>query len=108
MLVVAGAEVEVVVLGAWVVVVACVEVEVVDGADVEVVEVPWCVLVVSVRARFALVAQAALEQPNGPSYEFFKPLIPPLHYVNADFRHYPIVLSAPRSAKVTGPAPMAS
>jgi len=40
-----------------------------------------------------------MRQPNGPSYEFFSPLLPPLRYVNADFRYYPIVLSAP-NAKV--------
>ncbi|MBM3875558.1 MAG: hypothetical protein FJ386_02425 [Verrucomicrobia bacterium] len=39
--------------------------------------------------------EAALRQPNGASYEFFTPLLPPLRYVNADFLHYPIVLSAP-------------
>src|SRR4051794_31116176 len=42
--------------------------------------------------------EAALRQPDGPSYEFFKDLLPPLRYVNTDFRHYPIVLSAPRAA----------
>ncbi len=42
-----------------------------------------------------LWGEAALRQPNGPSYEFFAPLLPPLRYVNADFHHYPIVLSAP-------------
>src|SRR5437016_7248769 len=41
---------------------------------------------------------AAMQQPNGPDYEFFKNLLPPLRYVNAEFRHYPIVLSAPGSA----------
>jgi hypothetical protein len=40
-----------------------------------------------------------MRQPNGASYEFFAPLLPPLRYVNADFRYYPIVLSAP-NAKV--------
>lgn len=40
-----------------------------------------------------------MRQPNGPSYEFFAPLLPPPRYVNADFRYYPIVLSAP-NAKV--------
>lgn len=40
---------------------------------------------------------AAMRQPNGPSYEFFEPLLPPLRYVNAEFRHYPIVLSAPNA-----------
>lgn len=40
-----------------------------------------------------------MAQPNGASYEFFKPLLPPPRYVNADFHYYPIVLSAP-NAKV--------
>jgi hypothetical protein len=39
----------------------------------------------------------AMAQPNGASYEFFEPLLPPLRYVNADFRYYPIVLSAANS-----------
>lgn len=38
---------------------------------------------------------AAMRQTNGASYEFFEKLLPPLRYVNAAFRHYPIVLSAP-------------
>ncbi|MDB6122636.1 MAG: hypothetical protein JWQ71_1629 [Pedosphaera sp.] len=42
---------------------------------------------------------AAMRQPNGPSYEFFRDLLPPLRYVNAMFHHYPIVLSAPGSLK---------
>src|SRR5438093_10344999 len=42
-----------------------------------------------------LWAQAAIRQPDGPSYEFFKDLLPPLRYVNTEFRHYPIVLGAP-------------
>src|ERR1051325_8250170 len=46
-----------------------------------------------------LWGELALRQPNGPSYEFFAQLLPPLRYVNADFRYYPIVLSAP-NAKV--------
>ena len=41
----------------------------------------------------------AMRQPNGPNYEFFSRLLPPLRYVNAAFRHYPIVLSAPGSAQ---------
>lgn len=41
----------------------------------------------------------AMRQPNGPSYEFFAGLLPPLRYVNAKFRHYPIVLCAPGSPK---------
>jgi hypothetical protein len=42
--------------------------------------------------------EAAMAQPNGASYEFFEPLLPPPRYVNADFRYYPIVLSAPNAA----------
>ncbi len=49
----------------------------------------------AVASKFDLWGEAAMGQSNGPSYEFFKPLIPPLHYVNADFHHYPIVLSSP-------------
>jgi hypothetical protein len=50
-------------------------------------------------SRTDLWGELAMRQPNGPSYEFFAPLLPPLRYVNADFRFYPIVLSAP-NAKV--------
>jgi hypothetical protein len=39
--------------------------------------------------------EAALRHPDGPSYEFFKDLLPPLRYVNTAFKHYPIVLGAP-------------
>ena len=39
-----------------------------------------------------------MQQSNGPTYEFFEKLLPPLRYVNAAFRHYPIVLSAPGGA----------
>ena len=39
--------------------------------------------------------EASLRAPGGPSYEFFRDLLPPLRYANTDFRHYPIVLSAP-------------
>lgn len=46
-------------------------------------------------AKLDLWGEAAVRQPDGPSYEFFAPLLPPLRYVNADFHHYPIVLSAP-------------
>ncbi len=45
-----------------------------------------------------LWGEAAMAQPNGPSYDFFAKLLPPPRYVNADFRYYPIVLSAPESA----------
>lgn len=43
-------------------------------------------------------AEAAIRQPGGPSYEFFRDLLPPLRWANTDFRHYPIVLSAPGAA----------
>jgi hypothetical protein len=49
-------------------------------------------------AQRDLWGKAALRQPDGPSYEFFKDLLPPLRYVNTEFRHYPIVLSAPLAA----------
>src|SRR5438876_1857035 len=39
--------------------------------------------------------EAAMREPNGPSYAFFEKLLPPPRYVHADFRYYPIVLSAP-------------
>ncbi|HVW39544.1 MAG TPA: hypothetical protein VHB99_19635, partial [Pirellulales bacterium] len=39
--------------------------------------------------------EASLRARGGPSYEFFRDLLPPLRYANTDFRHYPIVLSAP-------------
>lgn len=44
-----------------------------------------------------LWGEAAMTQPNGPSCEFFEKLLPPPRYVNADFRYYPILLSAPES-----------
>ena len=46
-------------------------------------------------AKQDLWGLAAIRQPGGPSYEFFARLLPPLRYVNAAFRYYPIVLSAP-------------
>ncbi len=50
-------------------------------------------------SRSDLWGEAALRQPDGPSYEFFEKLLPPPRYVNSDFKYYPIVLSAP-NAKV--------
>src|SRR3954470_24880106 len=49
-------------------------------------------------AREDVWAEAAIRQPGGPSYEFFRDLLPPLRYANTAFRHYPIVLSAPGAA----------
>lgn len=48
-------------------------------------------------SKLDLWGEAAMRQTNGASYEFFEKLLPPPRYVNADFRHYPIVLSAPNS-----------
>ncbi len=56
-------------------------------------------LATALAAKSDLWGEAAMAQPNGASYEFFAPLLPPPRYVNADFRYYPIVLSAP-NAKV--------
>src|SRR5205823_4485 len=44
-----------------------------------------------------ILGELSLKQPGGPSYEFFVGAMPPLRYVDANFRHYPIVLSAPAS-----------
>src|SRR5436190_23613891 len=41
--------------------------------------------------------EAAMRETNGASYEFFENLLPPPRYVNADFRFYPLVLSAPNA-----------
>lgn len=49
-------------------------------------------------AREDVWGEAAIRHPGGPSYEFFRDLLPPLRYVNTAFRHYPIVLSAPGAA----------
>src|SRR5258706_2074684 len=51
-----------------------------------------------ITSKVDLWGKAALKRTNGPSYEFFAGLLPPLRYVNADFRDYPIVLSAPRGS----------
>ncbi len=50
-------------------------------------------------AKTDVWGDAAMRQPDGASYAFFAHLLPPLRYVNADFRHYPIVLSAPVATK---------
>src|SRR4051794_40491811 len=41
--------------------------------------------------------EAAIQQPNGPSYEFFEKLLPPPRYCDAEFKYYPIPLSAPNA-----------
>src|ERR1051326_9019293 len=50
-----------------------------------------------VKSKIDLWGEAAMRQPNGASYEFFAPLLPPPRYVNADFHYYPVVLSAPNA-----------
>ncbi len=52
----------------------------------------------ALHAKRDVWGEAAMKQSNGPSYEFFEKLLPPPRYVNADFHHYPIVLSAPNSS----------
>jgi hypothetical protein len=51
----------------------------------------------AISSKRDLWGEAAMRQPNGPSYEFFENLLPPPRYVNSDFRFYPIVLSAPNA-----------
>jgi hypothetical protein len=48
-------------------------------------------------ARRDVWGEAAIHQPNGPSYEFFEKLLPPPRYVDAEFKYYPIALSAPNA-----------
>lgn len=48
-------------------------------------------------ARSDIWGEKAMRQTDGASYEFFRDLLPPLRYCDPDFRHYPIVLSAPES-----------
>jgi hypothetical protein len=50
-----------------------------------------------VASKLDLWGDIALRQPGGPTYEFFANLLPPLRYVDAEFLHYPIVLSAPNA-----------
>ena len=55
-------------------------------------------LEVALAARDDLWGAAARAQRDGPSYDFFCRLLPPLRYVNAAFEYYPVVLSAPNAA----------
>src|SRR5262245_55053708 len=50
-----------------------------------------------IESKTDLLGEAALREPDGPSYEFFENVLPPLRYVDARYKHYPIVLAAPRS-----------
>src|SRR6478672_10343667 len=51
----------------------------------------------AVSAKLDLWGEAALRRPGGPTYEFFERLLPPLRYVDTNFRVYPIALSAPNA-----------
>ena len=46
-------------------------------------------------AKTDLWGEEAMRRDGGPTYEFFRDLLPPLRYCDPDFRHYPILLSAP-------------
>lgn len=48
-----------------------------------------------IAAKRDILGEVAMRRPNGPSYESFVDAIPPLRYTDAEFRCYPIVLSAP-------------
>src|SRR3954452_15696468 len=50
-----------------------------------------------IESKTDILGEASLHQPGGPSYEFFEKALPPLRYVDAPYKHYPIVLAAPRS-----------
>src|SRR5438874_543509 len=50
-----------------------------------------------IESKTDILGEAALHAPGGPSYEFFEKVLPPLRYVDALYKHYPIVLAAPRS-----------
>jgi hypothetical protein len=52
---------------------------------------------VAMESKRDLWGEAGMRQSNGASYEFFENLLPPPRYVNADFRFYPIILSAPNA-----------
>ncbi len=51
----------------------------------------------AVKSKADVYGEAAMREKNGASYEFFEKIMPPVRYVNADFRYYPIVLSAPNA-----------
>ncbi|MGI8907456.1 MAG: hypothetical protein ACR2IE_13305 [Candidatus Sumerlaeaceae bacterium] len=59
----------------------------------------WPELLEAVQSNTDLWGEQAITQPDGPSYEFFKSKMPTFHYVDTDFRHYPIVLSGPGSPR---------
>lgn len=50
-----------------------------------------------VSSKQDLWSEAAIAQPDGPTYSFFSQLLPPLRYCDAPFHCYPIPLSTPGS-----------
>lgn len=54
-----------------------------------------------VKSNRDLITDYALARPEGPTYENIAPLLPPVRWVTAQFRHFPVLLSAP-SALVKG------
>ncbi|HVT29188.1 MAG TPA: hypothetical protein VHE81_14325 [Lacipirellulaceae bacterium] len=50
-----------------------------------------------IASKIDIVGEAALKSPGGPSFEFFANVLPPLRYVDAPYKQYPIVLAAPRA-----------
>ena len=54
-----------------------------------------------VYAHHDVITDYALSLPGGPTYEALLPLLPPVRWVFSEFRHYPVVLSAP-TATVKG------
>lgn len=54
-----------------------------------------------IKSNRDLITDYALAQPEGPTYENIAPLMTPVRWVTASFRHFPVVLSAP-SAPVKG------
>lgn len=51
----------------------------------------------AIDSKTDLWGEAALREPGGPSYEYFAKLLPPLRYVDARYKQYPIVLAAPHA-----------
>ena len=45
-----------------------------------------------------LITDYALARPEGPTYENIAPLMTPARWVTAQFKHFPVVLSAPSAA----------
>ncbi len=59
----------------------------------------WPEVMKAINSKTDYWGEKAMKLPGGPSYDYFAGLMPPLRYVDAQFFHYPITMSAP-SAKV--------